>query len=299
MSSDDDTPRLLYERVCDSYHAVDDFRTKLLGLLPVATGTGVFVLLNGNAELLGEDDGQISEALLAIGIVGFLFTLGLFAYELFGIKKCHYLIMAGQQLEGEMRYPGQFRSRPRELAGFINEPYASAIIYPACMAAWLFLALSLISALAATLVAGVALFVGYKATRFGARRIKENQEVEDLVLEVLTERGELMRVDEVREAAGKKDREVAARRKKRVDQRPEPKGRLHRIAGWLDRAAARRKLTKPRQPDWVDRAVERLEERGDLKETKGGLQPTTDPVRRVDVSQVKAPSLGVAAADDS
>src|ERR671914_294363 len=29
--------RVLYERVCESYHAVDDFRMKLLGLLPVAT----------------------------------------------------------------------------------------------------------------------------------------------------------------------------------------------------------------------------------------------------------------------
>jgi hypothetical protein len=85
-----------YQRVCESYHAVDDFRMKLLGLLPVATGTGVFLLLSGKSELVAGATSKeavpetVRNALSAIGVFGFLFTLGLFAYELFGIKKCHY-----------------------------------------------------------------------------------------------------------------------------------------------------------------------------------------------------------------
>jgi hypothetical protein len=92
MSSERDTSQLeLYQRVCESYHAVDDFRMKLLGLLPVATGAGVFLLLSGKAELINNN---VASAMGAIGVFGFLFTLGLFCYELFGIKKCHYIIVA-------------------------------------------------------------------------------------------------------------------------------------------------------------------------------------------------------------
>lgn len=249
MSSDRDTVRqALYDRVCESYHAVDDFRMKLLGLLPVATGTGVFLLLNGKAELLGQGGGQVSDALLAIGAFGFAFTLGLFMYELFGIKKCHYLIVAGKRLEDEMDIAGQFRSRPRELAGFINEPYASAIIYPASMAAWAFLALSLKSTLAAALVAGIVFLVGYSATRFGARRIKENQEREDLVLNVVSEHGP-MTFDAVGEAA---------------------------------RRAARKIDAPPRQARWVELAVRGLQARGDLEEDEGRVRLRTQhaPQRR-------------------
>jgi hypothetical protein len=60
--------------VCESYHAVDDFRMKLLGLLPVATGTGVFLRLSGKAELIDGDlasrPKDLSQALGAIGIFG-------------------------------------------------------------------------------------------------------------------------------------------------------------------------------------------------------------------------------------
>src|SRR4051812_13207944 len=160
----DDSRRLLYERVCESYHAVDEFRTKLLGLLPVATGTGVFLLLSGKAELVGTGGDQVRDALLAIGIFGLMFTSGLFAYELFGIKKCHYLIVTGRRLESAMRETGQFRSRPTDLAGFINEPFASAVVYPTSMAAWAFLALAFASTLAAAIVASAVFLIGYKVT---------------------------------------------------------------------------------------------------------------------------------------
>jgi YVTN family beta-propeller protein len=95
-----------YERVCDSYQAFDDFRTKLLGLLPTATGTGVFMLLSGESDLL--DSHKCGGPLGAIGAVGFLFTLGLFAYELYGIKKCYCLIETGKRLELEFGIAGQF-----------------------------------------------------------------------------------------------------------------------------------------------------------------------------------------------
>lgn len=45
-------------------------------------------------------------------------------------------------LEGQMSIPGQFLNRPREVAGWINEPFAAGVIYPAVLAAWMFLTLA-------------------------------------------------------------------------------------------------------------------------------------------------------------
>ena len=128
-----DTVKEMYDRVCESYHAIDEFWMKLLGLLPLATGTGVFLLLSGKAQLIdGKNSGQLSQALGAIGIFGALFTLDVFTYELFGIKKCHYLIEAGRRLEIAFGIRGQFRTRPRgprtrEAEQRINNVLASAL----------------------------------------------------------------------------------------------------------------------------------------------------------------------------
>jgi len=168
-STDADLRRDLYGRVCDSYHAVDDFRMRLLGLLPVATGSGVFILLNTNVDLLTGTATDEGVAFAAIGLFGFLFSLGLYSYELFGIKKCHYLIVAGRDLEGALGIEGQFTSRPRSIGGVINEPFASALIYPASMAAWSFLALVFVSVLAACLVAVLVFVLGCLGTIVGVR----------------------------------------------------------------------------------------------------------------------------------
>jgi hypothetical protein len=78
-----------------------------------------------------------------IGVFGFVITLGLFFYELYGIKKCTYLIRAGKALENDLKIQnGQFTQRPPGVALLINEPLAAGIIYPAVLAAWTFLALA-------------------------------------------------------------------------------------------------------------------------------------------------------------
>jgi hypothetical protein len=136
-----------YNALCSSYHAIDDFRAKLLGFLPLVTGGGL-VLLSGRAEDVRK------EFFGPVGRFGILVTLGLLAYELFGIKKCHALIQAGQTLEREMHLPvgdkrvgdkpdepaGQFIRRPNNLLWVVNEPFAAALIYPAVLAAWSYLA---------------------------------------------------------------------------------------------------------------------------------------------------------------
>src|SRR6185436_1962259 len=94
MASPQDEQLKVYEQLCNSYRAIDDFRGKLLGFLPLATGTGVFLLVTDKARL-----DIIQPFLWPIGIFGFVITLGLFFYELYGVKKCAHLIRAGIDLE--------------------------------------------------------------------------------------------------------------------------------------------------------------------------------------------------------
>jgi hypothetical protein len=124
-----------YNELCNSYRAIDDFRTKLLSFLPLVTGGGL-VLLSGQAvEIRKEFFGPV-------GRFGILVTLGLLAYELFGIKKCHSLIQAGKALERDMHIAnGQFTGRPNNLLWVVNEPFAAALIYPAVLGAWVYVAL--------------------------------------------------------------------------------------------------------------------------------------------------------------
>jgi hypothetical protein len=138
--------RAIYQELCNSYRAIDDFRAKLLGFLPLATGTGIFLLLDNVKFGTGQNPSyETKKLLVAAGVFGFAITLGLFCYELYGIKKCHALIKAGRELEVRLSIDaqgGQFTKRPREAAGLINEPFAAGVIYPAVLAAWTFLAAS-------------------------------------------------------------------------------------------------------------------------------------------------------------
>lgn len=97
---------------------------------------GIVILLNNPKGLEGLDDGTKS-LLAAVGAFGGLITLGLFAYKLYGIKKCAALIQAGQYMEQSLLAKtahiddGPFCSRPQNLARIVNEPFAAAVIYPA------------------------------------------------------------------------------------------------------------------------------------------------------------------------
>jgi hypothetical protein len=130
----------VYDQLCISYRAIDDFRAKLLGFLPLVSGSGAFVLLN-DAFTDAAKTHFSQQFLRPIGLFGFVVTLGLFCYEVYGIRKCHALINAGRDLEILLGIEaGQFRRRPRSVAYLINEPFAAGMIYPAVLAAWTFVA---------------------------------------------------------------------------------------------------------------------------------------------------------------
>jgi hypothetical protein len=140
-----DNIRAAYEQLCTSYRAIDDFRAKLLGLLP--TGTGIFLVIPelvkaGSPKEGGPYIDLIHSLSLPIGAFGFVTALGLFFYEIYGIRKCTHLIEVGKYLERKLGARGQFEFRAPGIGGLINEPFASGLIYPAVLAAWTFLALN-------------------------------------------------------------------------------------------------------------------------------------------------------------
>jgi hypothetical protein len=128
--------RLAYQEVCKSHQSIADFRAKLLGFLPLASGAGLFAWLDA-------DPGQpVSPYAWVMGIFGFLVTLGLFFYELRGIQRSQALERSGQALESALGLThGQFLAQPEAYLGGLVSPRAAAwLIYPTVLTGWAYLA---------------------------------------------------------------------------------------------------------------------------------------------------------------
>lgn len=165
-AGDKDNLALAYEQLCTSYHNIDDFRSKLLGLLPI--GTSIFLVvpeLIKSAKEAPDAGARVIQSLSApMGVFGFVISIGLFSFELYGIRKCTHLIVLGYWLEEKLGIRGQFHHRPDGVVfGLIDEPFAAGIIYPAVLAAWTFLAQSGSPAAWHTAIFVFALFGGISA----------------------------------------------------------------------------------------------------------------------------------------
>ncbi len=154
-----------YQQLCTSYQAIADFRAKLLGFLPLATGGGIFLLLNTLTD-------ETKQFMLPIGAFGFAITLGLFSYEIHGIGTGDALIRRGKLIEDELGIHGQFQAQPREVVSLI--PFAASVIYPAVLAAWAFLALVFAWPQAAPWGAVVVFIVGFVWTTIRNLRLRRS-----------------------------------------------------------------------------------------------------------------------------
>ena len=126
--------RLAYQELCKSYQAIVDFRAKLLGFLPLASGASFFALL-------GQGKDPVPYYAWVAGVFGFAITLGLFFYELRGLQRASALEQTGRELESALGLAnGQFSTEPSgKLHGFIDARGAAWLIYPAVLAGWAYI----------------------------------------------------------------------------------------------------------------------------------------------------------------
>lgn len=136
--------------------------------LPLASGIAILGSLT--IEQKKESIPVLSNYHFAIGIFGLVVTFGLLIYELKGIEKCSQFIKLGRWLETQMGMKDEAREKglqnndtkkkkdqtiiqidePNLQKGFfielangksyINEPIATAIIYPAVLSLWTYIA---------------------------------------------------------------------------------------------------------------------------------------------------------------
>jgi hypothetical protein len=90
---------VVYSEICKSYHAIDDFRTKLLGLLPLTSLVGLFLLDKEKAVV---SIGFSTDLLGFAAVFAALLTLALFGYEIRSIWRCHHLINEGLHIERQL-----------------------------------------------------------------------------------------------------------------------------------------------------------------------------------------------------
>jgi len=147
-----------YTETCESYHRIDEFRGKLLALLPSVSGVGIFTLLR---DL---DDSQKTfdpKYVMAAALLGLLVSLGLYFYELRGMQRCIQLSKVAKELEAGMMVSGQFTRWPHSVGRFINEPIAAAIIYSAVLSAWAYIAAVPYSSICASVAASTMFSLGF------------------------------------------------------------------------------------------------------------------------------------------
>jgi len=138
----------VYTEICKSYQAVDDFRTKLLGFLPLTSLVGIFIL---NPDSMPSLQNILSNEMLGFAsIFAALLTLALFGYEVRGIRRSDHLITEGMHLEKQLGIAhGQFHvcesehTNAKKSSRVFNSKFLACVIYSVVFAAWLFLALRL------------------------------------------------------------------------------------------------------------------------------------------------------------
>ncbi len=190
----DEMQTTIYQAICTSYNAINDWRAKLLGFLPLASGAGIFFLLNSSFTTVTTQGKSttittpLTQYLLPIGIVGALVTFGLFIYDIRAIQLRTSLVEAGKAIEADQpksedaqpKPGGQFTHRPRGYGHVLSDTLGSTLIYFAVIAGWLFLGLIFHSWLAAWLFAGGVFIIGVSGALSvgGWIRLKSKSETE-------------------------------------------------------------------------------------------------------------------------
>jgi len=170
-----------YEEICKSYHSIDEFRTRLLGFLPLSSLVGIFLI--DPAKWTSATNMELGELFGFASLFASLLTLALFGYEIRGMRRTHTLITEGFHLEqqlgivhgqfhvcSENKCPDEFDDNP--IVKFFNSKLIACFIYSTVFVAWLFISLRLgagfntltcaISASVAGILLGLIVFIGVR-----------------------------------------------------------------------------------------------------------------------------------------
>lgn len=141
-----------YSELCKTHQGLDDFKMRLLGLLPIASVVGLFTLNLGRAG--SNNLAQPNEVVAYVGFFAAAFTLSLFVFELRGILMCNDLMASGRELEDKLGVKGQFcvcteKRRTdhykwwwqRFLSRHLNGKLASSSVYSLVFSVWFFVGL--------------------------------------------------------------------------------------------------------------------------------------------------------------
>jgi hypothetical protein len=122
-----------YTNLNTNIRFTDDISFKLLGLVPLFSGSGMLIAIMRSEYFW-------SPAIYAIAAFGALITLGLFRWELRNIQNCVWLIDCGKALEETegAGKPGQFYRRPKSPMR-IGKTEAEKLIYGVTIFTWLLL----------------------------------------------------------------------------------------------------------------------------------------------------------------
>lgn len=134
MHPSNEALQVAYQQVCTSYHNVEDFRARLLGIIPGVTAGSFIATIASNPE----KSQALTNLVFPFGILGALVVLGLFIYEIENLRRAALLTIRGQWLEQAMNIVGPFAPYPDSM---FNARDAAAIIYSISFAGWVCIAL--------------------------------------------------------------------------------------------------------------------------------------------------------------
>jgi uncharacterized membrane protein YeaQ/YmgE (transglycosylase-associated protein family) len=129
-----------YGEICSSVRAADGIRLKLLGLVPLLSAVGVFLLLDPGAQP------NWSLRTVLIALFGAVIAFAIYLWEIGNLRLYRWLVARGAELErDELGLPqGQFHNRepaPRLFGRRMGRTEAEHLLYWATIGAWLLLAL--------------------------------------------------------------------------------------------------------------------------------------------------------------
>ncbi len=135
MSDEAVSAHQVYEETCSRIRATDDISFKLMGIVPLLSGTTflAFSLKDGISAPISADSERV---LFILSLFAALITLGLFRWELRNIQTCNWLRRRAEALEKFVVPEIQLREQPPRPLGF-SKTQAEKLIYFWTVIAWL------------------------------------------------------------------------------------------------------------------------------------------------------------------